>query len=129
MFLAHDAGTVAGPGEASSPVKMGRADANGCFDFLPDRDLLDRLGRANRAAQGAGVLAVALRHQQCGGPEACHAGFSKGGVDGVGGADFHTETATLATLEKIIFGNGTGWSNEIGIGYRMDVAVQTPQKR
>jgi len=70
-----------------------------------------------------------MSHQQCGGPEAGHAGFSKSGVDCVGGAGLHAEAATLATFEKFIFCNRTGRSDEIGVGYRMDIAVKAPEKR
>ena len=93
------------------------------------RDFLDRLGWTDRATQGARVLAVPLGHQQCGGPETGHAGFGKSGIDGVSGAGFHAEAATLATLEKFIFRDRTGRPDEIGVGYRMDIAVKTPQKR
>ncbi len=68
------------------------------FDLLPAGDLLNCLGRTDRSTQGTGVFAVSVGHQQGRGPETGHTGFGKAGVDCVGGAGFHTETATLAAL-------------------------------
>ncbi len=128
MFFTYDTGTITRPGKAFTPVKMGRTDTDGWVDFLTGGELLYRLGRTNGPAKGAGVFTVPMDHYQGGGPEAGHSGFGKSGVDSVGGAGFHTQTATLAKLEKLVFRDRSGWPDEIWVGYCMDIAVKTPEK-
>ena len=89
-LLAHNTGCVSGPGQASASVDVGRPDLDGLLNLFFDRYLLDGTCRADAAAQGAGIFAVTLRHDETGCPETGNAGFGQCRVDHIGGTDFHT---------------------------------------
>jgi hypothetical protein len=97
VLLADNAGAVAEPGQAASAAEVGRRDLGRAAGFLPGRDRLNGSCGADAAAQGAGVLAVALGHDEARGPEARHAGLSEGGVDDIGRADPHAQPDSMSS--------------------------------
>ena len=103
-LLAHNAGPIAGPRETPPPVHIGNADYYGTFNLFLGRDLFDGTRRANAAAQGAGIFAVALGHNEVRRPEPCHAGLCKGRVDSICGTGLHAKSAPLAQLKEVLFG-------------------------
>ena len=129
MLLAHDTGCVAGPRQTAASVNVSRADFDRAFDFFFGTNFCDGTCRTHAAAQGTGVFAIALGHDQAWGPESGHPGFGKGGVDDIGGADLHTLTATLAELKELFFGQSTGRPDQARVGNVVDLAVEPAQKR
>ena len=75
MLLADNTGSVSGPGQTSSPVYIDRSYFYRALDLLLSGNFPDGAGGTYTPAQGAGILAITLGHDEMRRPESGHAGL------------------------------------------------------
>ena len=116
MLFTDDAVGFTGKGETVIPVEYGFADYFPLLRFY--RQVRDGTGRADLAAEGAVVFAIAEAGNDQRGIDPCKSSLIGGRIEGVFQAYLHAFAAADAFLQEVFFAPDTGGAQESALLFR-----------